>query len=119
VPGDLDISNKGLARLPDLSTVRVGGGFYCDGNRLTSLEGAPRSVTGNFSCDNNRLTSLKGAPAAVGGGFSCYNNRLASLAHTPVKFLQLYSDFGTFGDWTEIPARLRAAPVIYPHEFHL
>src|SRR6185295_2835682 len=62
VPGDLNISTKGLTRLPDLSCVSVGGSFWCQNNPLASLEGAPQSVGGDFYCPNNHLTSLKGAP---------------------------------------------------------
>ena len=36
------------------------GRFYCVSNKLTSLEGAPTSVSGNFWCSNNKLTSLEG-----------------------------------------------------------
>jgi hypothetical protein len=52
----------------------VGSGFYCYDNLLTSLEGAPQTVNGDFYCDNNQMTSLKGAPQKVGGGFYCTNN---------------------------------------------
>jgi hypothetical protein len=61
----------------------VGGDFYCDGNNLTSLEGAPSSVGGGFSCDGNKLTSLEGSPSSVGGGFSCDGNKLTSLEGSP------------------------------------
>lgn len=61
VPGSLDISGKGLTRLPNLTSVKVGGGFYCDNNQLTSLEGTPHTVGGHFYCHDNQLTSLEGA----------------------------------------------------------
>jgi len=83
VPKDLNISNKGLTELPDLSQVSVGGNFYCDSNQLTSLEGAPQSVGGYFSCASNQLTSLKGTPQSVGGNFSCGSNQLTSLEGGP------------------------------------
>jgi hypothetical protein len=82
VPGNLEISGMGLTRLPNLSSVSVGGGFSCANNQLTSLEHAPQTVGGKFWCDNNRLTSLEGAPQTV-GGFSCSNNQLTSLEHAP------------------------------------
>ncbi|TAL27548.1 MAG: hypothetical protein EPN97_16915 [Alphaproteobacteria bacterium] len=104
VPGDVKLSNQNLDALPDLSAVAVKGSFSCDGNRLTSLkgaphtvgggfycydnqletlEGAPQNVGGSFSCERNQLTSLKGAPQTVGWNFSCNGNRLASLQHAP------------------------------------
>ena len=131
VPGDLNISNKGLTQLPDLTSVSVGGNFWCGSNRLTSLEHAPQSVGGGFYCDNNQLTSLEYAPATVGGDFHCYNNRLTSLEHAPQsiggdfycyhnrltslegapqKFKKLNSDLGEFTSWNDVPEELRISP---------
>jgi hypothetical protein len=61
----------------------VGGYFYCDSNKLTSLEGAPQSVGGSFYCDNNNLTSLDGAPQSVGEKFDCTDNKLTDLEGSP------------------------------------
>ncbi len=83
VKGNLDLSDMGLTELPDLSTVTVLGSFYCFGNQLTSLVGAPKSVGGDFWCYNNKLTSLVGAPESVGGWFDCDNNQLTSLVGAP------------------------------------
>ena len=83
VPGNMDISCKKLTRLPDLSSVSVGGNFMCHSNLLTSLEGSPRSVAISVFCDNNRLTSLKGAPQSVGGTFLCAGAHLISLEGAP------------------------------------
>ncbi len=49
----------GLERLP-VRFGTVGGSFYCSGNRLISLEGAPHTVGGHLNCSNNQLTSLVG-----------------------------------------------------------
>ena len=49
VPGNLNVSNKGLQELPDLSNVVVGGNFSCLHNPLTSLKGAPRMFTALMS----------------------------------------------------------------------
>jgi hypothetical protein len=82
VHGDVHLDYKNLGKLP-LKFGRVTGGFYCTYNRLTSLEGAPKSVGGNFYCGYNKLTSLEGCPEYVGGNFSCGNNQLASLEGSP------------------------------------
>ena len=82
VLGDVDISRRGLTRIP-VKFGRVEGDFYCYGNQLTSLEGAPQSVGGNFWCHNSQLTSLDGAPKRVGGYFNCSNNQLTSLEGAP------------------------------------
>lgn len=89
VPGNLNISNKHLTRLPDLSEVKVGA---------------------NFWCDTNQLTSLAGAPPAVGGDFYCHDNQLTSLEHAPRKFQKLKSDFGEFSCWEAVPEELRISP---------
>ena len=60
----------------------VGGNFYCLNNSLTSLVGAPQEVR-SFRCDCNKLTSLVGAPQKVGGSFDCSYNKLTSLEGAP------------------------------------
>ena len=110
VAGDLDLSGKGLIRLPDLSSVIIKGSFYCFNNQLTSLGGAPQTVGGNFSCSNNQLMSLDGAPQTVGLDFTCSQNQLTSLEHAPQKFRTLLSDFGAFILWKEVPEGIRFSP---------
>src|SRR5436309_823171 len=43
VPGNLNVSNRDMAELPDLTNVVVEGNFSCLHNHLTSLKGAPKS----------------------------------------------------------------------------
>lgn len=52
---------------------------------LTSLEGAPESVSSTFSCSRcENLTSLEGAPIEVGYNFICYGcTSLKSLKGAP------------------------------------
>ena len=78
VDDDVDLSNKGLTKLP-LKFGRVSGHFDCGDNQFTSLEGSPIHVGGHFECGRNHLTSLEGAPREVGGDFYCNNNQLTSL----------------------------------------
>ena len=85
IKGDVDISDKGLTKLPDLSKVKVEGDFHCFNNQLTSLQGAPREVGGDFDCENNQLTSLIGAPQEIAGNFHCGDNQLTSLEGAPQK----------------------------------
>ena len=83
VDGDFSCS---LQNIEDLRGIRFGnvrGGFYCNFNQLTSLEGAPETVGKNFFCDINRLTDLKGAPQSIGGNFYCNKNQLTSLEGAP------------------------------------
>ena len=82
VVGDVDLSHRDLSKLP-LKFGKIDGAFYCDRNKLTSLEGAPQTVTGSFICRTNMLTSLEGAPQTVTGSFICDFNRLISLKGAP------------------------------------
>jgi len=82
VDASVNLSYIGLLKLP-LQFGKVTGNFYCDSNKLTSLEGAPKTVEGNFYCDSNKLTSLEGAPKTVEGNFNCVNNQLTSLEGAP------------------------------------
>ena len=73
--GDLDLSRLNLTVLPEiLKDISVDGDFFCNGNNLTSLEGAPKTVGENFGCSYNKLTSLAGAPKIVDKDFHCRNN---------------------------------------------
>ncbi len=86
IEGDFVCSYEKYEKLTDFKGVKFGvvtGSFYCHGNSLTSLEGAPQEVGGHFNCFNNKLTSLVGAPQKVGVGFSCRNNMLTSLEGAP------------------------------------
>ncbi|MBQ9271561.1 MAG: hypothetical protein IJ218_04795 [Alphaproteobacteria bacterium] len=51
IKGDLNLSDKGLTKLPDLSKVIVEGSFLCQNNQLTSLQGAPQEVGGDINVD--------------------------------------------------------------------
>jgi hypothetical protein len=82
VKGSVNLICRGLKELP-LKFGRVSGGFYCDRNQLTGLEGAPKKVDGDFYCNNNQLTTLEGAPKKVGGRFYCSNNKLTTLEGAP------------------------------------
>ena len=66
-----------------MSNYIVTGDFYCSGNDLKSLKGAPEKVGEHFSCSYNNLKSLEGAPEKVGGDFWCHTNDLKSLEGAP------------------------------------
>jgi hypothetical protein len=82
VEGIVILSYRYLTKLP-FKFGKVGGSFYCHGNLLTSLEGAPKKVGGSFWGSHNRLTSLEGAPFEVGGSFWCENNNLPEDIEMP------------------------------------
>lgn len=57
IQGDVELANKELTELPDLSKVVVEGNFDCSDNQLTSLAGAPKGGR-FFNYSNNSLTGL-------------------------------------------------------------
>jgi len=81
--GDFDCSRQGLNDLLGIRFGKASFKFYCNGNYLTSLAGAPQTVGGDFYCFSNILTSLKGAPRTVGGDFYCNDNELTTLEGAP------------------------------------
>ena len=84
IRGSVDFSYQQLTELPDLSDVKVLGGFNCSYNRLQTLKGAPKYVSGNFYCNSNQLQTLEGAPKHIGVFFSCDNNsQLTTLKGLP------------------------------------
>jgi len=83
VEGNVDLSDKRLDNLP-LKFGKVTGFFWCNNNRLVSLEGSPRKA-GYFYCHGNRLTTLEGGPREIGGSFLCHNNQLVSLKGSPIE----------------------------------
>jgi len=84
VRGSIFLDNKGFKKLP-LKFGKVDGDFFCEKNKLVTLEGAPSEVGGSFDLQQNNLISLKGSPKKVGGYFDCSHNKLASLEGAPIE----------------------------------
>lgn len=82
---NIDLSNRGLLKLPDDLPHIISGDFDCYGNALTTLEHCPSQVGGDFYCHNNKLTTLEHCPFIVGSGFICNSNELTSLKYCPSK----------------------------------
>lgn len=80
---DIDLSNRGLTKLPSHLPKKINGDFNCYDNVLTSLAYCPSEVGGDFNCYGNALTSLEHCPSEVGGTFTCSFNDLTSLEHCP------------------------------------
>lgn len=84
VDGFVNISNTDLKSLP-IKFNKVSEYFYCNNNKLTTLEGCPKEVGGSFCCNDNDLTSLKYSPTYVGDNFSCALNKITSLEYCPTE----------------------------------
>jgi len=83
VKANLDFSVQDITELPDLSGVVVEGYFDCSRTKITSLKGAPQSVSRYFDCSHTQITSLEGAPQKVGGDFDCSHTKITSLSGAP------------------------------------
>jgi hypothetical protein len=81
VKGNVNLYNKSLSKIP-LKFNIVSGNFNCSNNKLTTLEGSPRSVD-HFDCDYNELATLEGGPEYVDGIFWCSRNSLKTLEGGP------------------------------------
>ena len=95
VNGSVNLFNQSLTCFPSfIKFNEVSGSFYCNSNKLTSLEGCPLTVGASFYCSNNQLTSLEGCPKTVGNNFECSYNQLTSLKGCPatVDFSFYYYD---------------------------
>jgi hypothetical protein len=82
VDGTVGLSQKNLTKIP-FKFNKVSKDFYCNKNKLITLEGSPKEIGGSFLCDNNLLTTLEGSPKEVGEHFNCSNNKLTSLKGSP------------------------------------
>ena len=85
------LSGKGLKRVP-VKFNKVDGGFYCNNNNLTSLEGFPKHVSGNINLGTNQLTSLENSPIELGQYLYCYKNPLKSLVGYNLSYDKLVCD---------------------------
>jgi len=81
VDGDVKLWDKKLTSIP-LNFNIVNGDFNCGWNLLTSLKGCPVRVGNGFSCYDNNLTSLQYSPQYMeNGDFSCGDNKIESLQY--------------------------------------
>ena len=83
VPGDLNLAQKQLEKLPDLSCVEVTGAFDCSYNYLSTLEGAPFRMHSLICAFNYQLYSLQGAPRELPGNFAGHSTGLGTLEGGP------------------------------------
>jgi len=79
--GNVNLTGLGLKKIP-VRFKRVEGSFFCENNKLTTLEG-PKYVGGSYFCEHNELTTLKGSPKRVKGEFDCSYNNLTTLEGAP------------------------------------
>jgi len=79
----------GLNKLVSLKgcPVRVGNGFSCHRNELTSLQYSPQYVeNGYFRCSGNKIGSLQYCTESIKDNFYCQDNNLTSLQYHPTVY---------------------------------
>ena len=77
----IDVSNKGITYLPDLTRFKNLEKFSCSHNKLTSLPTLPQNLQILY-CDCNNLTSLPTLPQNL-KTLDCKRNQLISLQTLP------------------------------------
>lgn len=88
---NVDLRLKSLKKLPFIFGV-VDGNFNCSYNRLTYLEGCPKTIKGSFYCNRNELTSLIGCTEVINGNFNCSNNLLKRIEDITSVVDSVYGD---------------------------
>lgn len=82
VKGDVDISGRGLIKIPIKFNI-IDGDFNCSNNKLTNLVNSPMTVNGIFDCSNNNIYTLIGGPRFIDMAYDCSNNLLEDLDGYP------------------------------------
>lgn len=87
INGDFSVNYEcKLRQFPKwFSRLEIYGSFYCDNNKLLSLENGPCYVEKHYNVSYNTLDSLKGCPKTVNGGFFIQSNILKSLEYGPIE----------------------------------
>ena len=100
----LDISNKGIHSLPDLTRFTNLEILYCHDNHLISLPDLPEKLT-LLSCYKNKLTFLPPLPENLEKLF-CNNNQLTSLPYLPKNLKSIYCDNNQLTSFPHLPKKL-------------
>jgi hypothetical protein len=74
----------------------VGSSFYCNWNRLTSLEFGPEYVGSDFSCNNNNLTNNY-CDTEIGGNFFTTLNQDGMIFD--------YNEITNYNEWRKMYKR--------------
>lgn len=81
IRGNIDLSNMGLTKLPNMSGVEVDGHFCCSLNPLKNLAGCPHTVR-TFACEYTDIRDIRGGPKLAEAVYVSHN-RLVSLTGAP------------------------------------
>ena len=84
----INISNKGIKSLPNLTRFKNLKILYCSNNQLTLLPTLPQNLE-RLHCYSNQLTSLPTLPQNL-EILNCFNNQLTLLPNLPQNLETLY-----------------------------
>ncbi len=90
VSGDVELGALNLDKIP-LKFNIVSGYFNISNNYITSLEGCPKYIGETFYCNSNKLTSLEYFPNKINAIYM-YKNPLESLEGFYGDYDKLYCD---------------------------
>jgi len=100
----IDVSNKNLDYLPDLSRFKKLKELYCHRNKLTSLPDLPKNLK-ELCCYNNELTSLPVLPENL-TKLDCHYNKLTSLPVLPKNLEIIFCDHNDLTSLPDLPKEL-------------
>lgn len=116
IAGDIDLSNLGLHRLPDMSGIEVTGGVNVSKNKLLSLAGLPQSDLDWLKADGTLISSFAGAPRRVRSEFSYTSSHyLVTACGAPEASSYRYGG-GMFNSDTKTSQHC-ISPLEAPHSF--
>jgi Leucine-rich repeat (LRR) protein len=101
---ELNVNNKGIKSLPNLTRFKNLEVLDCDNNQLTSLPTLPQNIE-KLYCYNNKLTSLPTLPQNL-KVLICFHNQLTSLPTLPQKLETLYCSSNKLNLLPTLPQKL-------------
>ncbi len=102
---ELDVSNKILSELPDISRFTKLQELYCHNNQITQLDNLPNSLQ-KLWCDSNQITRLDNLPNSL-QELSCDNNQLTQLDNLPNSLQELCCDSNQITQLDNLPNSLQ------------
>jgi len=100
----LNVSNRSIKSLPDLTRFKNLKELHCSKNQLSSLPMLPETLERLF-CSNNQLSSLPMLPETLERLF-CYNNQLSYLPTLPKNLKELYCSNNRLSSLPMLPETL-------------
>ena len=101
---EINICNKNLSILPDLSIYTCLRKLECSGNKITQLNNLPYSLE-ELNCSNNQITQLNNLPSSL-QKLDCPCNQLKQLDNFPPSLQMLYCNDNQITQLSNLPSSL-------------